>query len=150
MWAKVEFQRKGAQDGNPLTADNSVAPAPRRLPPTLCPPGTNLTVEERQGLHGLEREPGHGEQEGAEHRVVLHQQVVDRLLLQGQLHDGHRALHSEPRVLRVQNWGLHFVPAHIGLQGGTEEEAEATGRALLLPPPNPDIKILPGTHAGRS
>lgn len=82
-----------------------------------------LAVKQWQWLHTLEWEPHDGVEDGAEHELVLHQWVVDALLLQGQLHDGHRALHRHPGVLSVQHRGLHLITAHVCLPSNTPEQS---------------------------
>lgn len=82
-----------------------------------------LAVKQWQWLHSLEGEPHDGVEDGAEHELVLHQWVADALLLQGQLHDGHRALHRHPGVLGVQHGGLHLITAHICLPSNTPQQS---------------------------
>lgn len=47
--------------------------------------------------------------------MVLHQWVMDRLLLQRQLHDRDGTFHSQPGILSVQDWYLDFIPANVSL-----------------------------------
>lgn len=79
------------------------------------PSGTYLTIKEWKWLHSLQRKPHNRIQDGTQDRMVLHQRVVDVFLFEGQFHYGDRSFDREPRILRVQDRHLHFIPAHIGL-----------------------------------
>jgi hypothetical protein len=78
--------------------------------------GTHLTIKKGKWLHSLQRKPHDCIQHGAQDGMVLHQRIVDVLLLQGQFHYGDRAFNSQPSILSVQNWHLHFIPANICLR----------------------------------
>lgn len=94
------------------------APAGPSAPRGPGAPEGYLAVEKGQWLHGLEREARDGAQHSAQDRVVLHQRVVDGLLVQGQLHDGGGPFHGQPGVLCVQHGHWHLIPADVGLCGG--------------------------------
>lgn len=65
--------------------------------------------------------------------MVLHQWVVDRLLLQRQLHYRDGAFHGQPGVLSVQDGHLDFIPANVSLRGengGLCQESETKGCSI--------------------
>lgn len=77
--------------------------------------GTHLAIKKSERLHTLERKAHGCIQDGAQDGMMLHQWVVDRLLLERQFHYRDGALHGQPGILSVQDWHLHFIPANVSL-----------------------------------